>query len=279
MSKYCVYKTTHPDGHFYIGKATTDNIKYKGYKGSGVKIRAASASTHPKDQWSTEIIETFDNEQDAYDRESQLVTVKELSNPYCLNMALGGREGKSLTALTNNYTTTIPNQADSDMEPINYFELALETIDNNMVSSRIVAERFDKEHKSVLLAIRNLECSEEFIGNNFKPNDYLTANGRTTTEFLLTRDGFTYLAMGFTGKSAAIWKENYIKAFNHLEHLAHNQVSTVIEQPSIEQIINIHSELSKKFRIPKKDTIRACALAVQEATNVNLHHLIAVVNK
>ncbi|MDE4303647.1 phage regulatory protein/antirepressor Ant [Phaeobacter gallaeciensis] len=84
-------------------------------------------------------------------------------------------------------------------------------------TSRIIAEKFGKAHKDVLRAIRNLECSAEFNERNFAPVEYLDAKGQARTEYSVSRDGFTFLAMGFTGKEAAAWKEKFISAFNAME--------------------------------------------------------------
>lgn len=86
-----------------------------------------------------------------------------------------------------------------------------------VTTSLIVAEYFGKSHKSVLRAIRNLECSAEFNQRNFAPVEYKDAKGELRPMYYLTRDGFTLLAMGFTGKIAAIFKEAYINAFNEME--------------------------------------------------------------
>lgn len=90
-----------------------------------------------------------------------------------------------------------------------------------VVSSRNVAENFEKKHKNVLQAIENLECSEEFARLNFQPTSETVAmpNGGTRQDpaYDITRDGFTLLAMGFTGKKAMQFKEAYIKAFGEME--------------------------------------------------------------
>ncbi|WP_455758865.1 Rha family transcriptional regulator [Phocaeicola coprocola] len=111
---------------------------------------------------------------------------------------------------SNNSTLTFA----SDHETVN-----LVTIQNNraVTSSLQVAEYFGKNHKDVLKAIRELDCSTEFNGRNFAPVKYKDAKGEYRPMYYMTRDGFTYLAMGFTGKIAAQFKEAYIKAFNEME--------------------------------------------------------------
>ena len=94
----------------------------------------------------------------------------------------------------------------------------LEIIDGHVTTtSNQIAAHFSKAHRSVLLAIRRLECSEEFRLHNFVQSSYLNEQGKEQPCYRLTRDGFVFLAMGFTGKDAAQWKEAYITAFNKME--------------------------------------------------------------
>ena len=86
-----------------------------------------------------------------------------------------------------------------------------------VVNSIKVAEKFGKAHTAVLRAIKNLNCSRDFALNNFAPSSYTNRQNKTVPCFLLTRDGFSFLCMGFTGKEAAKWKEAYIAAFNEME--------------------------------------------------------------
>ena len=85
--------------------------------------------------------------------------------------------------------------------------------------SHIVAEVFEKDHKHVLTAIRELAetCSLEFSQPNFRPSTY-KVRGKEYPCYHLTRDGFTMLAMGFTGEKAIQFKELYIKRFNEMEN-------------------------------------------------------------
>lgn len=85
------------------------------------------------------------------------------------------------------------------------------------VSSKEVAQRFGKLHKNVLRDIRNLECSNDFFRLNFEPFKINSLDGDSVSHVEMTRDGFTFLAMGFTGKSAAAWKERFIYTFNAME--------------------------------------------------------------
>nr|HEJ2743234.1 Rha family transcriptional regulator [Pseudomonas aeruginosa] len=97
-----------------------------------------------------------------------------------------------------------------------------------------VAAHFRKQHKTVLRAIANLECSPEFNQHNFAPIEYTDAAGRKYTQYRMTRDGFTFLCMGFTGKEAAKWKEAYINAFNQLEQAVHQPLA-IAQDVEVEQ--------------------------------------------
>nr|WP_244576850.1 Rha family phage regulatory protein [Escherichia coli] len=86
-----------------------------------------------------------------------------------------------------------------------------------VTSSLAVANFFSKRHDDVLKKIRTLECSASFTARNFSVSDYTDCTGRKLPCYLITRDGFAFLAMGFTGKRAARFKESYINAFNQME--------------------------------------------------------------
>lgn len=86
-----------------------------------------------------------------------------------------------------------------------------------VVSSLDIAETFGKEHRRVLQDIREIGCSEEFRLHNFVQSSYENSQGKQQPMFLVTRDGFVLLAMGYTGELAMRFKEAYIKQFNAME--------------------------------------------------------------
>lgn len=86
-----------------------------------------------------------------------------------------------------------------------------------LTTSRIVSDVFSKTHKDVLRAIDKLDCSPGFRGRNFAPSSYRSKQGKILKCVDMTRDGFTFLCMGFTGRKSAEWKEQYITAFNEME--------------------------------------------------------------
>lgn len=86
-----------------------------------------------------------------------------------------------------------------------------------VVSSLDVAETFEKRHADILRDIENLKCSKEFTERNFALSSYKDSSGKNNKEYLITRDGFTILVMGYTGEKAMRFKEAYIKQFNAME--------------------------------------------------------------
>ena len=86
-----------------------------------------------------------------------------------------------------------------------------------VTTSQTIANTFGKRHREVLRAIRNLEAPADFNGRNFAPVEYTDAKGEQRPMYYITRDGFFMLAMGFTGKRAALFKVAFIRAFNALE--------------------------------------------------------------
>lgn len=101
-----------------------------------------------------------------------------------------------------------------------------------------VAEIFGKPHKDVLQKVKTLDCSQEFTERNFSLSDYMDKSGRSLPMYEMTKDGFIFLAMGYTGTKAAQIKEAYIKAFNQMAELLlkqRNQLQT-IEVGSVVQL-------------------------------------------
>lgn len=98
---------------------------------------------------------------------------------------------------------------------------------NNQVTadSRMVAEHFGREHRTVLASIdelvrgmqENMQTPQDYFIESYYTHDQ---NGQVYRFFMLTRDGFSLLVMGFTGREALEWKLKYIAAFNELEKAA-----------------------------------------------------------
>lgn len=111
-----------------------------------------------------------------------------------------------------------------------------------VVSSREVANNFEKQHKHVLECIENLkEGVAEKSADLFIESKYQhPQNKQWYKEYLLTRDGFSLLVMGFTGAKALEWKLKYIEAFNKMEqYIKEQQVPQLTEKQMLQlQILN-----------------------------------------
>jgi Rha family phage regulatory protein len=95
----------------------------------------------------------------------------------------------------------------------------LVTLSHNrpITTSLTVGDHFVKKHLHVLEAIRNLDCSADFRESNFRFTSYNDIQNKSRPMCEITRDGFMFLCMGFTGANAAHWKEIFIKEFNRME--------------------------------------------------------------
>ena len=80
-----------------------------------------------------------------------------------------------------------------------------------------VADTFGKRHAHVLRDIKELGCSEKFRLSNFGESSYINLQNKRQPMYVMTRDGFTLLAMGYTGEKAMQFKEAYINQFNAME--------------------------------------------------------------
>lgn len=134
-------------------------------------------------------------------------------------------------------------------------ELSLVAVENEhaVTTSLRVAEVFGKQHKNVLRDIQNLDCSDDFRKLNFEPSHIikqLPNNGsKKLPMYYITRDGFMFLVMGFTGKTAAKWKEAYIKAFNEMEaKIRAEQMAKAIEEHDRKEAIEYEKLLEREER-------------------------------
>ena len=87
----------------------------------------------------------------------------------------------------------------------------------NITTSLIIAQIFMKEHKHVLRDIEQLTCSQEFRQSNFGLSSYFSSQNKELPMFEVTKDGFSFLVMGYTGEKASQFKETFIREFNKRE--------------------------------------------------------------
>lgn len=123
-----------------------------------------------------------------------------------------------------------------------------------VASSRQIAESFGKEHRNVMRDIENL-MTAGVLKNEQTPMFYKTEytheqNGQTYPMYLMNRDGFTLLAMGFTGKAALEWKLKYIAAFNAMEkQLATRSTSQLQDlSPELQYLIKLERQQNQQAK-------------------------------
>ncbi len=121
-----------------------------------------------------------------------------------------------------------------------------------MVDSLFVAEAFGKKHFHVLRDIARLTesksgLSENFAAGNYFLDVYKDATGRKLPHYLMTRDGFTMLVMGYTGQKAMHFKELYIQRFNEMEQCIRSLLSARQEFPMLTDMICRLHESPKSY--------------------------------
>ena len=145
----------------------------------------------------------------------------------------------------------------------------IEVVDRRAVTSSVaMAEFFHKQHKDVLKAIRDVveNCPADFNGPNFRPVDYLDAKGERRPCYHLTRDAFSLVAMGFTGKRAMQWKVAYIKAFNAMEKALRKtrqamEIPCPEETPYVFQGVPVRARMiDGQYWVSTLDAHKACGL-------------------
>jgi Rha family phage regulatory protein len=115
-----------------------------------------------------------------------------------------------------------------------------------VASSRQIAESFEKNHRDVLRAVDNLKEDVRNFAQMFFETTVPDSYGREQRAYLMNRDGFTLLAMGFTGKAALEWKLKYIAAFNEMEKKLTEQPQLTRSQLLATALIAAHEELEEK---------------------------------
>jgi len=97
------------------------------------------------------------------------------------------------------------------------------TNDQITTTSIDIAKHFGKRHADVLRRVEKLGCSAKFSERNFALAEYKDEQDKARPMYRITRDGFVFLAIGFTGSKAAQFKEAYINAFNQMEKQLNEQ--------------------------------------------------------
>lgn len=135
-----------------------------------------------------------------------------------------------------------------------------------VASSRQIAENFEKNHNHVLRDIDSLKKDVSNFGQMFFETTAPDSYGREQRAYLMNRDGFTLLAMGFNGKAALEWKLKYIAAFNEMEKKLAEKPQLTRSQLLATALIAAHEELEEKDKqiaelTPDAEFARAVCIA------------------
>ena len=182
-----------------------------------------------------------------------------------------------------------------ELIPMNEYGLFADTKNTARVDSRYVAETFEKQHKEVLrdihvLLLPSSGLTPKFRERNFAPSSYTSLQNKKLPCYAMTRDGFTILAMGYTGKKALEFKEAYINRFNEMETFIRTLADARREFPLLTDAVKLNidnpqayhysnecdminrlaiGKTAKQFRIehgiPKGESIRPYLTAEQLA--------------
>ena len=135
-----------------------------------------------------------------------------------------------------------------------------------VASSRQIADNFEKRHDHVMRDIDAMKKDVPNFGEMFFETTAPDSYGREQRTYLMNRDGFTLLAMGFTGKAALEWKLKYIAAFNEMEKKLTEQPKLTRSQLLATALIAAHEELEEKDKriaelTPDAEFARAVCIA------------------
>lgn len=131
--------------------------------------------------------------------------------------------------------------------PIDDFGMFCDSKDTARVNSLFVAKFFEKRHDNILRDIENLDCSKDFRLLNFEESSYKNEQGKKQPCYVMTRDGFVFLVMGYRGKKAAKFKEEYIKRFNRMEQFIKTLVNARKDYPLLTENIKLLHENPRPY--------------------------------
>ena len=133
--------------------------------------------------------------------------------------------------------------------PMDDYGIFADTHDTARANSLMVAKMFSKRHDNVLNSIRSIMSDDDdgFSALNFKEATYIDEQGKKRPCYCMTRDGFTLLAMGFTGKRAMQFKKAYIRRFNEMERFIQTLVATRKDYPLLTENVKLLHENPKPY--------------------------------
>ncbi|WP_137597116.1 phage regulatory protein/antirepressor Ant [Paucilactobacillus kaifaensis] len=134
-----------------------------------------------------------------------------------------------------------------------------------VTSSLQVSETFGKNHHDVLDAIDNLTQENHGVKNMFSESLYTNSRGRQYRQIFMNRDGFTLLAMGFTGTRALGFKLKYIDAFNQMERQI-EQTGGYQVPTNMAEALRLAADQAEKIEVLKPKALFADAVATSHTS-------------
>lgn len=148
-----------------------------------------------------------------------------------------------------------------------------------VTTSLKVAEVFGKQHAHVIRAIENLlQDQDVFNRSNFGLVEYMDSKGEKRPMYEMDRDGFTLLAMGFTGKQALQFKLSYIDAFNKAEAILMGRIASPAVRPELEaaDVFAKFNEVGRLIGFDENMAAFSANNATAKITSVNVLELMGV---
>lgn len=148
-----------------------------------------------------------------------------------------------------------------------------------VVSSREIAEHFNKQHRHIL---RDIQVITDDLGSAQKWTHLFIEskwqneqNKQWYEEYLLTRDGFSLLVMGFTGKAALDWKLKYIEAFNKMEATLKEQNNKMLPTTYKEALIQLLTQVEENEKLLEENKVLSPKAEYHDAV-LNKDNLISI---
>ena len=147
-----------------------------------------------------------------------------------------------------------------------------------ITTSILVAEKFERNHRDILRAIKKLDCSPDFTKRNFTLSEYEDVTGRKLPMYQMTKDGFIFLVMGFTGSKAAKFKEDYINAFNEMHDYINSEQKQLYKEyvdalEQFERFSELASQAGKTLNLVGKKLKPRALVKVNELEKSMQYHL------
>lgn len=140
-----------------------------------------------------------------------------------------------------------------------------------LTNSVLVAEKFGKRHDDLMKKIKNLvDMCPQKCGHLFVESNYVDIQCKDRPMYIMNRDGFTLLAMGFTGQKALQFKLDYIDAFNKMEQTIRNTRSlpSSVDTSMLKQLVEATQTMAAQISRMQEELNRQRDMLLLPPTNV-----------